>query len=352
MNVPVRLIIPLTAWLVSHPDADGAAPGATVGERWIANLLAFPYESPAAAQPTNEVLRQDHGQLELNRSVLFQRSDNKVRLDEPRVSAPPWRGAKFPFSFMVGGQRSDELLPSWKSQTGPAVSADGVESGWRTWTDPVSGFRVRIETRRFAGFSALEWILFFENTGAQDSPLIENIQALDLTLDRPLSGEEPYRLHRGKGAPSNPSDFEPATVVLKARQTEILGAGGGRSSNRDFPFFKVEAGNGSLVVAVGWSGQWQATLNSPDGYHLHLTAGMEQTHLSCARLKKCFRRGCWYCLATAIRWRRTRGSASSSIGGTRPGARARPRCPRSSAIPASPAAAAGSTSATPRTRYR
>ena len=40
----------------------------------------------------------------------------------------------------------------------------------------------------------------------------------------------------------------------------------------------MEAGNGSLVAAVGWSGQWQATLNSPDGYHLHLTAGMEQTH--------------------------------------------------------------------------
>jgi alpha-galactosidase len=67
-------------------------------------------------------------------------------------------------------------------------------------------------------------------------------------------------------------------VVLKAKQTETLGAGGGRSSNRDFPFFKVEAGDGSLVVAVGWSGQWQASLNSPDGFHLHLTAGMEQTH--------------------------------------------------------------------------
>jgi alpha-galactosidase len=263
MNVPVRLLIPLTAWLVSHPGSADAAAGATGGERWIANLLAFPYESPAATQPTIQVLRQDHGQLEPDRSVIG--------------SPAPWGGTKFPFSFMMDGRRSDELLPGWESQTGPAVTADGVESGWETWTDPVSGLRVRIETRRFAGFPALEWMLFFENTGAQDSPLIENIQALDLTLDRPISREEPYRLHRSKGAPANPSDFEPAMVVLKARQTETLRAGGGRSSNRDFPFFKVEAGNGSLVVAVGWSGQWQATLNSPDGYHLHLTAGMEQT---------------------------------------------------------------------------
>jgi alpha-galactosidase len=121
-------------------------------------------------------------------------------------------------------------------------------------------------------------MLFFENTGTQDSLLIEDIKALDLTLDTPLSREQPYRLHRSKGAPADPSDFEPATVVVKAGQTETLSAGGGRSSNRDFPFFKVEGGNGSLIVAVGWSGQWEAALKSPDGQHLHIAAGMEKTH--------------------------------------------------------------------------
>jgi hypothetical protein len=70
VNLPIRLIIPLTAWLVSHPSAADAALGATPGERWIANLLTFPYESPAAAQPTIRVLRQDYEQLELNRSTV------------------------------------------------------------------------------------------------------------------------------------------------------------------------------------------------------------------------------------------------------------------------------------------
>jgi alpha-galactosidase len=206
------------------------------------------------------------------------RSGAKVRLDELKVSPAPWRGARFPFSFRVDGRRSDELLQGWNSKKGSTASANGVECGWQTWTDPVSGLRVRIETRRFADFTALEWMLLFENTGAQDSLLIEDIKALDLTLDTPLSREQPYRLHRSKGAPADPSDFEPATVVVKAGQTETLSAGGGRSSNRDFPFFKVEGGNGSLIVAVGWSGQWEAALKSPDGHHLHLAAGMEKTH--------------------------------------------------------------------------
>ncbi len=181
------------------------------------------------------------------------RSGAKVRLDELKVSPVPWRGAKFPFSFRMDGRRSDERLPGWTHNAGTTAAIAGIKAGWQTWTDPVSGLRVRIESRRFAGFAALEWMLFFENAGTQDSPLIEDIQALDLTLLEPLSREEPYRLHRSKGAPADPSDFEPATVIVKAGHTETLGAGAGRSSNRDFPFFKVEAGNGSLIVAVGWS---------------------------------------------------------------------------------------------------
>ena len=121
-------------------------------------------------------------------------------------------------------------------------------------------------------------MLYFENTGSRDTPIIEDIHALDLTLAAPLTRDAPYRLHRTKGAPADPTDFEPVTVSLKARQTERLGGGGGRSSNRDFPFFKLETEEGSLIVAVGWSGQWAAALHSPDGHLLRITAGQEQTH--------------------------------------------------------------------------
>ena len=61
-------------------------------------------------------------------------------------------------------------------------------------------------------------------------------------------------------------DFAASVVALDEKHPETLGAGGGRSSNKDFPFFKVETGRGSLVVAVGWSGQWQARFEpSADG---------------------------------------------------------------------------------------
>jgi hypothetical protein len=55
-------------------------------EQWISSVLPFPYEDRAPDQPT---LRPP---------------------DELKVSLTPWRGARFPLSFMVDGRRSDELL--------------------------------------------------------------------------------------------------------------------------------------------------------------------------------------------------------------------------------------------------
>jgi hypothetical protein len=97
----------------------------------------------------------------------------------------------------VNGRRSDELLQGWNPKKGSTASADGVECGWQTWTDPVSGLRVRFETRRFADFAALEWMLFFENTGAHDSLLIQDIKALDLTLDTRVAHPGLDRRRRG-----------------------------------------------------------------------------------------------------------------------------------------------------------
>ena len=46
----------------------------------------------------------------------------------------------------------------------------------------------------------------------------------------------------------------------------------------DFPFFKIDTGRGSVVIAVGWSGCWQADAVCPVDRNVRLTAGIEKTH--------------------------------------------------------------------------
>lgn len=199
-----------------------------------------------------------------------------VRLDQLDLGAPT-ASSRYSFSFTYGGKASDGLLDSWKSETVTRKNDVGLPSTVTTWTDPATGLRITREAVRYIDFPALEWVLYFENTGSADTPIIEDIHALNITLRSPL-GEMPYRLHRTNGAPSNPTDFEVRAVRIDEKNSVTMSGGGGRSSNKDFPFLKIETGEGSLIVAVGWSGQWLARVECPDNRNLHVTAGQELTH--------------------------------------------------------------------------
>jgi len=199
-----------------------------------------------------------------------------VFLDELRTVAEA--GSRYPFSFVYGGRRSDDVLDGWPRKEKTETLDGGRTRTTIAWTDPDTGLRVECVATRYADFPATEWLLWFENTGEVSTPVIQDVRALDMTIEDPLSAGGPYRLHTTNGAPSNPTDFTPGVVVLDERHAETLGGGGGRSSNTNFPFFTLETGRGSLVVAVGWSGQWQARFVAGRSGRLRVTAGLERTH--------------------------------------------------------------------------
>ena len=183
-----------------------------------------------------------------------------------------------PFSFAFDGASSHQLLPRWRRCASSAALDSDRDRLSSVWTDHQTGLSVTCEMLRYSDFPAAEWVLSFEDTGHADTPIIQDVQALDVTLDCPVNGPDPYVLHRTNGAPSNPTDFEMTAVRLRQGDAQMMGGGAGRSSNRDFPFFRVDTGRGTAVVAVGWSGQWRAHLRCVDGARLRVTAGLERTH--------------------------------------------------------------------------
>jgi alpha-galactosidase len=186
--------------------------------------------------------------------------------------------SRYPFSFRYGGDSSDDLLARWqKEDHTQQLDADRRRTVTR-WSEPATGLRVTCEVTGFAEFPAVEWVLYFENTGSADTSIVEDVQALDLTFDAPLRERGPYRVHATYGGPSSPEDFEPQPVIVVDQEHSAhLTAGAGRSSTHNLPFFKIDTGRGSAVVAVGWSGMWQASATSADNRILHVTAGLEKT---------------------------------------------------------------------------
>lgn len=181
----------------------------------------------------------------------------------------------FPFSFIYNGRQSEELLSNWKKDVKKISENKECISRSLIWTDPDSGLKVTWDIKEYPVFHAAEWILHFENTGTDQTGIIENWQDMDIVLN----GPDLVHLHHTNGSPSNQTDFEHRIIELAGGSEELFGGGGGRSSNKDFPFFKIETHGRSLIYAVGWSGQWQSRISrhKPTGA-VEIKAGLEKTH--------------------------------------------------------------------------
>lgn len=212
----------------------------------------------------------DHADWADARVVL----ENGLSLWADADRAPFITGAP-PFSFLLGGQPSSALLPTWTH------SAQSREDGQRSrhtavWSDPRTGLRVTAEATVLKRYAAVEWVLGFENTGAQETPLLSDVRALDAQL-RTGYPRQPVILHQIIGDQCNELSYLPReTVIEPGKPATAFAPVGGRSSNHTFPFFNVQFGNEGVIAAIGWSGQWSAALQRSNTGPTHLWAGQER----------------------------------------------------------------------------
>jgi alpha-galactosidase len=136
--------------------------------------------------------------------------------------------------------------------------------------------QVRCVAIEYHDFPTVEWKVYFKNTGTSATPIIENIQALELELKRDANGE--FLLHHNIGSPADGNDYGPLETPLGPRATKRIGGAGGRPTNADWSYFNLAWPGEGLIVAVGWPGQWAAEFARDDARGLHLRAGQELTH--------------------------------------------------------------------------
>ncbi|HUV52543.1 MAG TPA: alpha-galactosidase [Dehalococcoidia bacterium] len=187
-------------------------------------------------------------------------------------------GAVPPFSFKYGGKSSSQFLKDWQFRQETKRLDDTKTEHLFTYTDPHTGLQVCCKCEVFLDFPAVEWVVTFKNGGTDDTPIIEDVQALDTRFTRKKGGE--FILHRAEGSSATRMDFAPINNPMPPRSRIRLAPIGGRSSNTTaFPFFNIEAPGEGVMVGIGWSGQWAAELIRNSGTALTVRAGMELTHL-------------------------------------------------------------------------
>jgi alpha-galactosidase len=189
------------------------------------------------------------------------------------VPEPPKAGP--PFSFTYAGKPSAELLKTWDLKRGVRKLDDQRTEHTLVYTDPKTGLVVRCVAVEYHDFPTVEWTLYFKNTGAADTPLLEAIQALDIECHRGVEGE--FVLHHQTGSPCQPNDYQPFETPLAPKAVKRIAAAGGRPTNSDLPYFNLAWPGEGLIAVVGWPGQWAAEFARDGADGVRLRAGQELT---------------------------------------------------------------------------
>jgi alpha-galactosidase len=196
-----------------------------------------------------------------------------------------WLATDLPFSFRYGGGVSRSVLAQWPRHQEEGGNREGDDKKiW--WKDPASGLQVSWHIKRFPEFPAIEWTLWFENAGDRDTLLIEDIQDLDLKLNRSTE-DQFFILHGADGGRYKRDDWWPFSRYLPSAVSKGLPdyenskefdiGGAYPSSRRTLPFFNIESSEGhGAVVGVGWTGNWTGHFEV-DTKRLIARAGLKET---------------------------------------------------------------------------
>lgn len=182
-----------------------------------------------------------------------------------------------PFSFIYNGVSSREFLDGWNRCESTSVDTRNRRVRSITFTDPETRLRVVCDVIAYDEHPAVDWVLYFQNDGSVDTPIIKDIRALDLAFDAPSQGD--IVLHHSKGSTCTVDDFLPVDELVRPNGAIELAPVLGRSSDGNLPFFNLEWDGGGLTGAIGWTGQWSFGVSRDEDRELSLLAGQQFTHM-------------------------------------------------------------------------
>jgi alpha-galactosidase len=208
--------------------------------------------------------------------VTLEDGSSLALADLPSGPPPPPYTVGPPFAFRYGDRPSSELLKLWEFNRSERRLDPNRTEYVVTYRDPKTDLVVRCVAIAYADFPTVEWTVYFKNEGTEDTPILEQIQALDAQFERRPEGE--FMLHHAQGSHALHTDFQPLETLLGPRVDELLAAGSGRPTDRHLCYFNLEWPDQGVIIGLGWPGDWAARFTRDEGRGLRVRAGQELTH--------------------------------------------------------------------------
>ena len=161
----------------------------------------------------------------------------------------------YPFTFKVDGEEfnPDEwerlsFLPETFDYEGKIVLRNNEK-----------GLEVTVETTLFEENATCQWTVYIKNTGKENSGVISDFYALDSSFS---TGDA--QVYYSMGSDTAASDFS----LIKKNLTSVakkFSGNEGKPTEKYLPYFNINGENGGMILGIGWTGQWAASLSEKDG---------------------------------------------------------------------------------------
>jgi len=116
-----------------------------------------------------------------------------------------------PFSFMLAGRPSAEILAACRRQATSRTLDRNRQEHVITWDDTKTGLRIRCEATEYLDLPAVDWVLYLTNQGTNDTPILDGVRALDMTIQGSAEG---FVLHHSRGDDNTALSFAPIADVI------------------------------------------------------------------------------------------------------------------------------------------
>ncbi|MCP4642306.1 MAG: hypothetical protein GY851_17810 [bacterium] len=197
----------------------------------------------------------------------------ELRLDE--LAEDPFLPPFVPFSFVYDGRPSADFLLDWEWAATVEPVDDATVRRVITITDPATRLEVRAECLVYLDAAGVDWTIHFTNRGDADTPVLEQVNAVDWMYQ---FGVGPATsVFDSLKSTAGVEDWQPFEQGIGVGQRHAFAPTNGRSSMGACPFFTLRWPGGGVVTAIGWTGQWHASVYN-SGYSGRIVAGMQNLH--------------------------------------------------------------------------
>ncbi|MCL2816086.1 MAG: alpha-galactosidase, partial [Oscillospiraceae bacterium] len=126
-------------------------------------------------------------------------------------------------------------------------------------------------------YPVTEWTAWVTNESETDTPLLQDVKAVDTRLtarNTPL-----FLLSTNRGDICTASSYEPIEKTIRYGDSQYFAPVGGRPTSDALPFFNLEWDDCGVILGMGWPGQWCARFHSDKKGELRVAAGQEITRM-------------------------------------------------------------------------